>query len=186
MPCARQARTRCRFSPECRSHHGGQALLQQAPGLPHACCTARSASVSPQGRRARRSIRQAAAIFFAAGARPRREGNEVTRAGSRLPGTRRQTACTWGNGWAQCRRTQMPKIQVTCQSRTQSEIGSLLDRQSEAIRMKDIDRLMLFHSSGIIYFARRASAPVRRTRCAPGSVPGLVRRLRGPDQHGAP
>lgn len=33
-----------------------------------------------------------------------------------------------------------------------SEIRKLLDSRSEAIRIKDIDRLMLHYSPGIIYF----------------------------------
>jgi ketosteroid isomerase-like protein len=34
----------------------------------------------------------------------------------------------------------------------ESEIGALLDRRSEAMRMKDIDRLMLLYASDIVYF----------------------------------
>jgi ketosteroid isomerase-like protein len=37
-------------------------------------------------------------------------------------------------------------------SKTQSEVGALLDSQSEVIRMKDIDRLMSFYSPDIVYF----------------------------------
>src|SRR5262245_23483306 len=33
-----------------------------------------------------------------------------------------------------------------------SEIGALLESRSEAIRMKDIDRLMSFYSPDIVYF----------------------------------
>ena len=35
---------------------------------------------------------------------------------------------------------------------TQSEVRSLLDRRSEAVRDKDIDRLMSFYSPDIVYF----------------------------------
>jgi ketosteroid isomerase-like protein len=35
---------------------------------------------------------------------------------------------------------------------TRSEVGTLFDSQSEAIRMKDLDRLMSFYSPDIIYF----------------------------------
>lgn len=35
---------------------------------------------------------------------------------------------------------------------TQSEIGALLDSRSEAIWLKDIDRLMSFYSPDVIYF----------------------------------
>jgi ketosteroid isomerase-like protein len=35
---------------------------------------------------------------------------------------------------------------------TESEIRDFLDSQSEAIRMKNIDRLMSFYSPGIVYF----------------------------------
>jgi ketosteroid isomerase-like protein len=35
---------------------------------------------------------------------------------------------------------------------TESDVGSLFDRRSEAIRMKDIDRLMSLYSADIVYF----------------------------------
>lgn len=35
---------------------------------------------------------------------------------------------------------------------TESEVGALLDRRSEAMRMKDIDRLMSLYSPDIVYF----------------------------------
>jgi ketosteroid isomerase-like protein len=35
---------------------------------------------------------------------------------------------------------------------TESEIRALLDRQSEAMRRKDIDRLMSFYSPDVVYF----------------------------------
>jgi ketosteroid isomerase-like protein len=35
---------------------------------------------------------------------------------------------------------------------TQSEVGALLESQSEAIRMKDLDRLMSLYSPEIVYF----------------------------------
>lgn len=35
---------------------------------------------------------------------------------------------------------------------TQSEVSAMLDSRSEAIRMKDIDRLMSFYSPDIVYF----------------------------------
>jgi ketosteroid isomerase-like protein len=35
---------------------------------------------------------------------------------------------------------------------TQSEVGALLDSRSEAIRAKDLDRLLSFYSPGIVYF----------------------------------
>lgn len=35
---------------------------------------------------------------------------------------------------------------------TQSEVGELLDSRSEAIRIKDIDRLMALYSPDIVYF----------------------------------
>ena len=34
----------------------------------------------------------------------------------------------------------------------ESELGALLDAQSDAIRMKDLDRLMALYSSDILYF----------------------------------
>ena len=35
---------------------------------------------------------------------------------------------------------------------TQSEVGALFDRRSEAIRRKDIDRLMALYAPDIVYF----------------------------------
>jgi ketosteroid isomerase-like protein len=52
---------------------------------------------------------------------------------------------------------------------TQSEIRALLDRRSEAVWKKDIDELMSFYSSDIVYFdlvpgLRYAGSPALRAR----------------------
>ena len=58
-------------------------------------------------------------------------------------------------------------------AKTHSEISALLDSQSEAIRIKDIDRLMSLYSPDIVYFDVVPRSDLSDLR-APGSIPGTV------------